>query len=124
MVGGVAALTEWLVYALFLYQIGLNYLLSALVAFAVATTVNYGLSLAYVFQGGRHHRFKEAVLVYVVSTIGLAINVAALYVSVEHFDVHPMFAKIIGTGCAFLWNFSARHAWVFHHRTDDVRVTS
>jgi putative flippase GtrA len=51
LVGGVAALTEWLVYALFLYQIGLNYLLSALVAFAVATAVNYGLSLVYVFQG-------------------------------------------------------------------------
>lgn len=35
-----------------------------------------------------------------------------------------MFAKNIGTGCSFLWNFSLRHAWVLHQHMDAVRVAS
>jgi putative flippase GtrA len=114
VVGGVAALTEWAVYALFLYTLGFNYLVAALVAFVVATAVNYVLSLRFVFRGGRHRRLKEATLVYVVSTIGLGINLSVLYICVAQLGMHEMISKIIGTGFAFLWNFSARHVWVFH----------
>jgi putative flippase GtrA len=58
MVGNVAVLTEWAVFASLLYLISFGYLMSAVIAFFVATTVNYVLSLIFVFYGGRHTRFE------------------------------------------------------------------
>ena len=52
VVGGVAALTEWSVFAILHFGTGTNYLISAVVAFAIALAVNYVLHLQLVFEGG------------------------------------------------------------------------
>ncbi len=112
-VGGAAALTEWALFALLLFQAGFHYLVAATVAFLFSTLVNYLLGLIVVFRGGRHARHTEVALVYVVSGIGLVINLLVLYLLIDLAQVHPMASKIIATGTAFLWNFTARHRWVF-----------
>ena len=113
VVGGVAALTEWSVFAVLHFGTGTNYLISAVVAFAIALAVNYVLGLQLVFEGGRHHRRTEVMLVVFVSLLGVAINLGVLALLVEAFSIHAMIAKIAGTGAAFFWNFFARHWWVF-----------
>ncbi len=114
LVGGIAALVDWVMFALMHFVLELNYVLSAVLAFVFALAVNYVLGLKMVFTGGRHRRETEILLVTLVSIAGAGINVGTLVVLVEGFAWHTMIAKVAGTGAAFLWNFYARHRWIFH----------
>ena len=110
-VGGSCALVEWTAFAFALAYIG--YIYAALVGFAVGTLANYGLSrkLAFVRRGVPTH--EEVIKTYAVSGFAMAVNMAAMIALVELAGVPALPAKIIGTGCGFLFNFCGRQFWVF-----------
>ncbi|MEO8113661.1 MAG: GtrA family protein [Phenylobacterium sp.] len=114
IVGGGAALVEWIVFYLTLRLAHINYVFSAIAGFAVATYVNYLLSVRFNFVS-RENRSStsELVLVYLVSGVGLAINLAVMAIAVEWLHAWIMVGKIAGTGVAFIWNFLARQFFVF-----------
>ena len=112
-VGGIAALTEWFLFVVIVYSLRWHYLPAAIISFVFATAVNYVLSLIVVFKRGRHTLHREVLLVYIVSAVGLLINLAILSLLVEWANVHVVAAKITATGVTFLWNFISRHLWVF-----------
>jgi putative flippase GtrA len=113
VVGGIAALTEWFSYSSLIFLLNWNYLLAAIIAFFIATAVNYWLSIRFVFFQHRYKFKSEFLLVYIVSGIGAITNLSALAVLVEWGDVNVYLSKIISTGIAFLWNFLSRRYWVF-----------
>lgn len=113
VVGGLAALTEWLLFAVIVYYVHWHYMPAAIISFVLATAVNYVLSLIIVFNRGRHSLHREVLLVYIVSGIGLMINVAVLALLVKSANGHIIAAKIGATGVAFIWNFASRHLWIF-----------
>ncbi len=113
VVGSTGAVSDWLIFALLLYIAEWHYLVAGTVSFVIATLINYILSLLWVFEGGRHARHKEVTLIYLVSVVGLLINLAALYLLVESLSVHVFVAKVLASLSAFIWNFSARYFWVF-----------
>ncbi len=106
-------MSEWLVFAIFIYILKWHYINSAILSFILATAVNYILSLCFVFKSGRHVRQREIVLVYMVSIIGLFINLVVLSALVEWTNLYIFIAKIAATGVAFLWNFMSRYFWIF-----------
>ncbi len=114
VVGGICALTDWVVFPIFLYGADFHYLVAGTISFVVATGLNYVLSVRYVFEAGRRARHTELLLVYAASTVGILINLAALGALIELAGIHPMIAKILGTGSAFAWNFCARYYWIFN----------
>ena len=115
-VGGFSALTEWCAFASLVYLAQVNYVLSGVLSFLIATGVNYVLSLRFVFDERRYRQEMEIALIYVVSIIGAGINIGIMVVLVEMFSVHTMLAKILGTGSAFLWNFLTRYLWIFRYQ--------
>ncbi len=112
-VGSAAAITEWLSFIAIIYSLRWSYIFSAIISFMIATSVNYILSVRFVFKKGRHKSYHEIMLVYLVSIIGLIINLTALGLCVEWLGIHVVISKVIATGVAFLWNFASRHLWVF-----------
>ena len=112
-VGGICALLDWALFALFLYGADLHYLISATISFIIATGVNYILSVKYVFKTGRRSRGEQFVLIYFVSAVGILINLAVLSGLIEFVGLHPMVAKLAGTASTFGWNFGARYYWIF-----------
>lgn len=113
VVGGLAALLDWALFPLFLYGLGLHYLVAATLSFVLATAFNYLLSIRWVFLNSRFSRRQEILLVYGVSAVGIVINLTVLWGMIELVALHPMIAKIAGTATAFGWNFMARYLWVF-----------
>jgi putative flippase GtrA len=112
--GGAAALVDWSVFWGLISGLGVHYLIAAVISFMIATLVNYILSVRFVFQSGvRFSRRHETALVYLVSAIGLGINVLVLQLLVSAFSVHLLVAKIAATGVVFLWNYFARAAFIF-----------
>lgn len=112
--GGIAAVTDWLIFGFGIFYLQLHYFPSACLAFIVATAVNYVLSVRYVFRSGRHPRRREILMVYMVSIVGLVLNLGILTMLIELASMNAMIAKILATGVVFSWNFTARHLWVFN----------
>jgi len=112
-VGGTAALVEWTSFALLIRAARLHYLAAVTISFIIATAVNYLLSVVFVFVRGRHPAHKELILLYLVSAIGLFMNLLLMSLFVGLFSLQKMPSKISATGIIFFWNFGARKMWVF-----------
>jgi putative flippase GtrA len=113
-VGGVAACVDIALFTLFAKVLGYPYLIVAACTFVLATVVNYILSVRHVFQSGvRFSKSRELLLVFVVSLIGLGVNQAVLFVSVQSLGVDLVLGKLIATGAVFFWNYWARAHFVF-----------
>lgn len=114
MVGGTAAVLDFTIFAVFAKFLGYPYLPVGAIGFIIATTVNYFLSIRFVFQSGARFGFKrEFLAVFVVSLIGLGIHQAVLYAGIGVLGWEMLFVKVCATGAVFFWNFSARHWYVF-----------
>ena len=113
-VGGAAAVIDIGLFFAFAKLLGYNYLVVGCVGFILATTVNYFLSIRFVFRSGaRFSKGTELAFIYVVSLIGLGLNQLILLLLVEQAGVELMLSKLAATGGVFLWNFLARNFMVF-----------
>lgn len=112
IVGGSAALINWAVFYLGL-QAGLQYLLSGVLSFVIATLWNFIFARIFIFTSRRHSLLKEGALVYLVSLGGLVIDMGVLYACVEWLGISAMVGKVIATGVAFVFNFLARYLGVY-----------
>ena len=113
-VGLTAAIVDFLIFAVFAKYLSLNYLAVGAVGFIVATTVNYFLSIRFVFESGVRFKVrKEFAMVFMVSLVGLAVNQAVLYFGIEVLGLEMLLTKLCATGMVFFWNFGARSNFVF-----------
>ena len=113
-IGGVAAAIDLVLFWLFADVLQYKYLLVGVFTFIVSTGANYLLAARFVFVSGiRFERHKEVFLVYLISAIGLAVNLAVLYITYDLFEIHLMMSKIIASGAVFVWNYSARVKFVY-----------
>ncbi len=112
-VGGSAALVEWSCFGMLIGVAHLHYLAAVTLSFLAATAVNYVLCARFVFVRGRHPAHRELFLLYLVSAIGLALNLLLMSFFVGYLAIHAMPAKIASTGIVFFWNFGSRKLWVF-----------
>ena len=124
-VGLAAAITDFLIFAIFAKFLELNYLAVGAVGFIIATTINYFLSIRFVFKSGVRFRFgKEITLVFLISLVGLGVNQAVLYLGIGILGFDMLLTKICATGMVFFWNFGARSNFVFKPmRIQDVSET-
>jgi putative flippase GtrA len=114
VVGGFAALIDIGFFFAFAKLAGWNYLMVATVGFTIATAINYVLSIRWVFESGvRFTKSQEMLLVYMVSAMGLAINLLVLFAMVDWLHIGLMIAKLIATASVFFWNFFVRRNFIF-----------
>jgi len=110
---GIATLCDWGSYYIFYDKLKINYLIAACFSFVIWFTVNYILSVIFVFKESKYKRSKEFFLVLVTSLIGLGINMICLYILVDLFFFIPIIAKMIATAVCMIWNFIMRKLFVF-----------
>lgn len=122
-VGGCAALAEWITFALCVKVLGIHYLLAVVVAFFIATMLNYILSIVFVFSRGRHTASTEMMLVFLVSGIGLGINATLMWLLHGKMGSPALPTKIGTTGLVFLWNYFSRKTFIFSKNTPTRSIT-
>ena len=113
VVGGASAATDWAIFAAMLYGFDLHYIAAGTISFVLATALNYYLSVRFVFGAGSRGPRQAMLLVYLVSMVGIAINLSVLTVGIDILEMHPLVAKFFATGVAVFWNFLARYFYVF-----------
>lgn len=103
--GSLYILTEW---------VGLYYLLSAAIAFLLGLTVNYLISISWVFNKNRHSSVAMELLIFtLIGVVGLLLNEGIMYVATDCLSLHYMFSKLASTVMVFFWNFFARKFILF-----------
>ncbi len=98
-----------------LAECGVHYLLAGGCSFAAGLSVNYLLSVAWVFRDHvLHSRLAEFAGFAAIGVAGLGLNEAVLWVATEAAGFHYLLSKIIAAAVVFLWNFAARKYLLFH----------
>ena len=118
-VGGFATIVEWVAYYCFDIFLNFNTYLSVALAFALSTFANWGAGRLTVFKNApKHNLFKELMMIYAVSVIGLCLNemimfVTLNYVLVARTPLEKMVSKIVATGMVFFWNLLIRDLVIY-----------
>jgi len=111
-VGGVATIVDMGSLYIFTSIIGLNYLISAAIAFILGVTTNYLLCVAWIFEStGRVKR--EIILFAVIGIGGLILNEVIIWLLVEEGKLYYMLAKAVAVVIVLGWNFGMRKKYVF-----------
>lgn len=110
-VGGMAAIVEWVSFAVF--NVFSNYNTATIIAFILATAFNYYLGKCLTFKNCKQSK-KDIISVFIVSGIGLIFNILLmnLFIKVLKFN-YQMIAKIICTGVVFFWNYISRRLFIY-----------
>lgn len=106
-----AASVEWVIF--YFLQSRIQYNWAFLIAFAIATTFHYFLTIRLVFTNSKFRQHQEIMFIFLVAGVGLLINAAALNFFIQIFKIGNMPSKVMATGTAFIWNYLARKHFVF-----------
>jgi putative flippase GtrA len=114
VVGGLAAVLDIFIFAVFSSWLGFDYLLVGALGYGFCTFLNYWLSIHFVFVSGvRFGKMMELGAVYLVSGVALFLHTALLFALVEFLLLPSFPAKLISSASVLVWNFSARKYWIF-----------
>jgi putative flippase GtrA len=113
-VGGVAATLDICLFTFFASYLNFPWVYVSIASFVLATTLNYFLSVKYVFQSGlRYEKNQEIAYVFLVSGLALLVNQIVLYVAIVSFGASLLFSKILATGAVFIFNYLGRARFIF-----------
>ena len=113
-VGGVAFVADYGTLFALTHYAGIHYLLSAGIAFCIGLTVNYLLSISWVFNKNRSAKpWIEFLVFALIGVVGLGLNELIMYVATDGIGLHYMLSKLISTFLVFCWNFFARKLIIF-----------
>ncbi len=91
-----------------------NFRISNVCAFMVSNLVAYFLNVRFVFKAGKHSRWKEVGLFYLVSAISVGIGTEIGARLIENFGLSFSFSYVAKAISTTLINFVARKFIIFH----------
>lgn len=114
IVGGVAALVEWLTFYV-CDTLSIYYLIGTAIAFITATFVNWLLGRKITFKDSPklQNWKRDLVSVYLASLVGLFLNLGFMLLFVSALSMDPLISKIISTGLVFFWNYFIRKQLIY-----------
>lgn len=92
---------------------GINYMVSSTVSFSVSVTVNYILSVAFVFETDKDkNKIKEFIVFVLLSIVGLGVNERCMWLGTDLMGIHYMITKIGATAIVMVYNFVTRKMFI------------
>ena len=114
MIGGASAIVDWGLFYLLAIILDLHYILSGTISFTLATLFNYFIGITFLFDStARFTKQNEILLIFLISLIGLTINLFFLFLFSSWFLLSLMGSKILASVFALVWNFSMRNYYIF-----------
>ena len=86
---------------------GINYMVSSTVSFSVSVTVNYILSVAFVFETDKDkNKIKEFIVFVLLSIVGLGVNELCMWLGTDLMGIHYMITIVM------VYNFVTRKMFI------------
>lgn len=116
-VGGSAFVVDYGLLYLLVEFAQVHYLSAAAIAFVAGLTVNYMLSITWVFSSDANSfsRKAEFTIFAVIGVVGLGLNEAIMWVMTDKVGCYVMVSKLVSTAVVFGWNFGARKFILFRN---------
>lgn len=109
IVGGVATIIDLSVYYFLFNIFKINPLIANIGAFLISVIYNYLASVKWVFDVNNDKSKKRMFFDFIVfSIIGLVLTELIIFIGIKHFNMNPMFIKIIATAIVMVFNFVTR----------------
>ncbi len=115
IVGVLAFIIDYTILFILTKIVGINYLISSALSFIISLIFNYIASIKFVFEVGHKQNFKDMLLFFILSTIGLAINEVIMFIGVDSFNIDCMIVKIGATVIVMIYNFITRKIFIEQH---------
>ena len=112
IVGVIAAVVDVGVLVLLKELFFVDVLIASAVSFCVSVTVNYLLSMTFVFKGKKQSKIKEFVIFVVLSVGGLCLNQFILGLGVVFTSIHYLIIKILAMVIVPIYNFITRKVFL------------
>ncbi|MCF7859010.1 MAG: GtrA family protein [Candidatus Cloacimonetes bacterium] len=108
-VGGIAFIVDISSLYLLTEFAQIYYLISAALAFLLGLTVNYILSILWIFRlRVFQSRSLEFTIFTIIGILGLILNEIIIWFSTEQLKLYYLYSKLISTFIVYFWNFFAR----------------
>ena len=108
IVGVIAAVVDVGVLVLLKEQLHFDVLAASAISFSISVTVNYLLSMAFVFKSKKQSKIKEFVIFVLLSIGGLLLNQLILWAGVNFTDIYYLVIKILAMIIVPVYNFITR----------------
>lgn len=108
IVGVIAAIVDVGVLVFLKELLYVDVLLASAISFCVSVTVNYLLSMSFVFKSKKQSKVKEFVLFVLLSIGGLCLNQFILWVGVKFTTAYYLVVKIFAMVIVPIYNFITR----------------
>jgi len=112
--GGSTASLDFILYWFLVQVLGWHYILAVTISFIIASSVNYYISIIWVFFSGK---FKSKISEYFVflffTALGLLLNYVVLYIGIEQLKINNLNARILSIIIVTIFNFLTKKFIVF-----------
>ena len=108
IVGDIAALVDVGVLVILKELLHFDVLIASAVSFSVSVTVNYLLSMSFVFKSKNQNKLKEFVIFVLLSIGGLGLNQLILWVGVNFTHIYYLVIKFLAMVIVPIYNFVTR----------------
>lgn len=116
LVGGLCFLIDYGLLTALTELLHVHYLLSGAVSFSISVTVNYLLSMRFVFESRENvSRLWEEVTFVALSVVGLGINQLLMWFGTELLGIHYLITKLAATAIVMVYNFVSRKILLEKH---------
>ncbi len=114
IVGGIGTVINLFILYTFTEFFNVYYLISAIFAFVTAVSCNFILNKIWTFKESLNEKtFIKYGKFFIISLIGLAVNLIFLYVFTEYFGIYYLISQLLAIGIALIVNFFGNKKWTF-----------
>ncbi len=112
--GGSTATLDFILYWFIVQILGWHYILAVTISFIIASSVNYYISIQWVFFNGKFKSKLSEYLVFLFFTgLGLLLNYIILYAGIELLKINNLNARILSIIIVTIFNFVTKKFIVF-----------
>ncbi|WAC06558.1 MAG: GtrA family protein [Thermodesulfobacteriota bacterium] len=115
LVGGLAFVFDFGSLFILTEYLNIHYLVSAAFAFLLGLTINYTLSIIWVFEKRTLSNQRIEFFIFsLIGMVGLGLNEFIMWLFTDILNCFYLLSKIVSTVFVFLWNFFVRKFVLFN----------
>ena len=112
-VGFLCFFIDWGIMVFLTEVFGINPLISSTISFTVSVTVNYILSVTFVFETDKNaNKGSQFVIFVLLSIVGLGVNELCMWLGTDLLGIHYMITKVGATAVVMVYNFVTRKIFI------------
>ena len=108
IIGGFTTLVDLCVLIFTTERLNIPYFISNLLSFSISLSINYFLSMRFVFVVNNRKSKKDGLMFAVLSILGLVLNQSILVILTHYFGLFYVYSKIIAIFVVMVWNFVSK----------------